>query len=365
MDNTVVSEQSITYHTVNIQNEPLKEQPKPKKTSDLEQMRLKKTIFDNNWKPEWVNREDLYFYKNNINAENYVFTHNNFVGAFMNAYNYHGDVVLCPDDIWIQIMMFLSDYIDKNSEELRSQFVNHDGEKKLRVIEYANSLKESLEMEKKWDFFFEQIIEKIKENTKEGITEEIECNFSTSDDFYRLVSTSIIMNSFKKYFSYHRSIMECAINNVQFMGTREDWVKLISMTQNLERFDVNGVLKKYVKHVVVILEKFLQTYDGKVDINFWNTIMTTNIQRIGSGGQIQTHIRGWILHFLGIYEPTKLEDVPNVEINVPIELYNDFTKETKNLNLNTNWCCSSQTNGHFYKPCLEVIMTYDNPGETH
>ena len=67
----------------------------------------------------------------------------------------------------------------------------------------------------------------------------------------------------------------CGINNIYFDGTRDDWVKLLQKTIHLNKYDVDGKLKKYVSHMEVILKKFLDTYDEKPDVNWWNTIMTT------------------------------------------------------------------------------------------
>ena len=109
------------------------------------------------------------------------------------------------------------------------------------------------------------------------------------------------MSSFKKYFTYGRMILGCGINNVYFDGTREDWVKLEKKLKYLDRYDIDGELSKYIKNVGVILNKFLDTFGNKPDINWWNTIMTTEERRVGSGNQKDTYIEGWILHFYGIY----------------------------------------------------------------
>lgn len=82
----------------------------------------------------------------------------------------------------------------------------------------------------------------------------------------------------------------CGINNVYFAGTREDWLKVQEKLNNLNKYDVNGELKKYVTHVGAILKKFIETYDGKPDVNWWNTIMTSEKRRVGSGGDTETYI---------------------------------------------------------------------------
>ena len=85
-------------------------------------------------------------------------------------------------------------------------------------------------------------------------------------------------------------ICGCGINNVYFAGNRQDWVKVLSKLKYLERYDVDGALKKYIGHVEVILKNFINTFDEKPDLKFWNTIMTSEERQIGSGGQTDTYI---------------------------------------------------------------------------
>lgn len=56
-------------------------------------------------------------------------------------------------------------------------------------------------------------------------------------------------------------ICGCGLDNIYFAGTREDWVKLLEKTVYLNKYDVDGELKKYVSHMEVILKNFLNTYD--------------------------------------------------------------------------------------------------------
>ena len=40
---------------------------------------------------------------------------NGILGAFLDAYNNHGDVKITPDDIWISIMIYFSKYVSDNA----------------------------------------------------------------------------------------------------------------------------------------------------------------------------------------------------------------------------------------------------------
>jgi hypothetical protein len=286
---------------------------------------------------------------------------NYFIGAYLHAYNNHQDIIFSVNDLWSIITLMLSKYINDNSEALRSKIVTHDGQKKLTVVEFADSVDESLFMEKQWDFFFEQIHEQIKENTQEGVVDILENNFSVTNTFYKLFSTVTIMDSFKKYFEYGRMIMECGIPNVHLEGTRDDWVLLKTKIQSMSKFAMSesssDTLNIYINKLSVIVDKCIDTYDGNIDVNFWNNIMTTEIKRIGSGGQTQTNMEGWITHFLQIYGKTVLDDIKNYKMSIPVKLENKLTNVTKDLTLYgafTGITYNDELNA--YRPQLSIVL---------
>ena len=58
--------------------------------------------------------------------------------AFLYAYNSHEDIVLSPDDIWLMICIYFSQYVNDNAEKLRSLFVDHEGKKLLLVRQFTD-----------------------------------------------------------------------------------------------------------------------------------------------------------------------------------------------------------------------------------
>ena len=114
----------------------------------------------------------------------------------------------------------------------------------------------------------------------------------------------------------------CGINNVYFDGTREDWQKLKKKLENLAQYDIDGRLDKYVKNMSVVISKFIDTFDGNPDKNWWNTIITTEERRGMSGIKGGTYVQGWILHFFGIDRKTHITDIPSFDITVPIKMIN-------------------------------------------
>ena len=56
-----------------------------------------------------------------------------FIGAVLQAYNKHYELILKPDDVWMAILVQLSFYVNKYAEDLRHKFVSHDGQKTLTI----------------------------------------------------------------------------------------------------------------------------------------------------------------------------------------------------------------------------------------
>ncbi len=71
-----------------------------------------------------------------------------------------------------------------------------------------------------------------------------------------ILSTAVVMDSFKKYFTYGRMICMCGIRNALFMGTRFDWVKLITKVTALKKYDVDGKLHSYVDQLGLFCTRF-------------------------------------------------------------------------------------------------------------
>lgn len=349
------------FKKINIQNLHRKKQIELTKinTNDKIAKINKKINFDKLNK----NPKEIYYYDDtSIDKNNNIYIGTNgFLGSFLSAYNSHDDILLVPDDIWIQISLFFSKYInsDSNAEKLRNKLVKHKDKIELVVYEKASSVSESVQMEYDWDYFFSEIIKQIESKTLDGIIKGFQSDFTTTTDLYKIISTAIIMNSFKEYFNYIRIICLCGINNVYFSGTKEDWEKILDKLNFLSNFDSgDNILIEYISKIKIIIGKFIDTFDNNVDVYFWNRIMTlSEEQRVSSGGRVKiTWIDGWILHFFGIYKKIDICEIPNYTISVPIKLINNMTGTEKDLILGGGWIGISKIDKYTYKPDLGLSI---------
>ena len=89
---------------------------------------------------------------------------NKFFGSFWEAYNRHGEIILSPDDIWIQICLGFSHHVNANSESLRKKFVDHEGQKEL-VVYYPQN-ENPLAVGFRWEQMFDGFEKELAKNTK-------------------------------------------------------------------------------------------------------------------------------------------------------------------------------------------------------
>jgi hypothetical protein len=348
---------------VHIQKLDAKTQPVTNTKSNIHLQKLTglrpKSQYNNT---KYFDPDRVYGQYTNGEAVSGVYMSNYFIGAYLYAYNNHHDIVLSVNDLWAIITMMLSRYINENAEALRTKFVTHTGQKELTVVEYTGCVEQSLAMEKQWDYFFVQILEQIKTNTNPDVVKDIDNDFSVSTPFYKLYSTVTIMDSFKKYFTYGRMVMDCGIPNAYLEGTRDDWTKLLEKINNLQKYAVDSSnpedkLVKYVAKLSSVIQKCIDTYDGNVNVSFWNNIMTTETRRIGSGGQTQTYLWGWITYFIMEYGRVEFEDVKSYKTEVSVKLVNQLTNTTKMLTLYASFTGVQYDEKYYaYRPQLAICL---------
>ncbi|CAF1161024.1 unnamed protein product [Rotaria sordida] len=111
--------------------------------------------------------------------------------AFLFAYNSHEGIVLCPDDIWLMICIYFSQYVNDNAEQLRILFVDDYDRKRLTVRQTAR-------IEPDWNDFLERMRVEISQNMKTDVAEMLTSNFSTTTNIESLLSCVAIMDTFQK-----------------------------------------------------------------------------------------------------------------------------------------------------------------------
>ncbi|KAN0028208.1 hypothetical protein ACTFIV_010046 [Dictyostelium citrinum] len=257
---------------------------------------------------------------------------NSFVHSAWKAYNNHHSLSIRPDNIWMAILTQFSFYVNKNSELLRTNFVDFNGQKTLIVrtdfpILTAPFDKLSIEMSKQ-----------IQKNINDpGLRNWIIPNFTTTTESDKVVYSISLMSIMKKYFKFVMKT-ECGLPEVTLLGEISDWINLKERVSLLIHFDTeNNQMSKWLRYLLPIMDKFIESIGGKPDIKWWNQMVNFNEQ---SGG---SELSGWLSSFclftndgdfqersFSEYFPFPIVDgnnIPNGFLSVPVKLVDSDLSE--------------------------------------
>jgi Domain of unknown function (DUF4419) len=209
-----------------------------------------------------------------------------FLAACMMAFAHHLPLALTPDDLWIVIANGFARHVQENAEALRSNFVDHQGQREIRVRE--DRMVKGKSTPEQWEeWIFPQFSERIGNVTinKDAYQTIAVDTFSTSTIASQAASEIILMSTMKSYFHFHMDTM-CGIPNVRLEGTRDDWEALRERTESLADWmlqgDTHGDL--WINDIVLpILDEFLNSFDGDVNYCFWQNMVKFRTTGDGSG----------------------------------------------------------------------------------
>jgi hypothetical protein len=221
---------------------------------------------------------------------NIVGTSNGFVQSCITAYSNHHRLVIRPDDVWLTIVTQLSLYINAHAEELRSHFVQHEGQKELLVQMDADRYHCS------WGKIVAQFTVELEKNINDpSLKDWILQGFSTTTETDRAVGAIAMMGTMQAYFTY-KAYLKCGIPSVTLEGTREDWVQLCDTVADPKRLPMFGEeTAEWSRVLGAVLTRFVDSYDHPGSLrtkNFWQ-----NIAHYSGGGSGPRYWSGWITAF--------------------------------------------------------------------
>ena len=285
-------------------------------------------------------------YDFNTNEKNFYNNgKNSLIQGLILSYKNHYPITISPDMIWILILQGYSRFMDKYSEKVRNKYVNFEGKKNISIkregLVFEKATKED------WKNIIGEYIVKIKENIGEDLVNNLESNFTTTNDVTLITSQISIMSAVKKYFSFKVNSMECGISSITLEGSLEDWQKIKSKVEFLSKKEFQ--LTWWTEHLIPIIDKIILTkkyYDTNKEINeeiyaFWKDMI--KIKDIRGFYKPTTIIDGWIIKLIPdltkenptIYNELNSANVPDQIISCPIELV-FITKE----NIKKEYKCS-------------------------
>jgi hypothetical protein len=214
-----------------------------------------------------------------------------FVDAIHYAFYDHSPLVISPDMIWLLIVQGFANHVNANSEELRSQFVSHEGKQDI-IIQRDDFIKGS--PENPWPEVFSELSEGVRSHIGAKTHDLLLPSFSTTGPKEQAAAEVALLDAMQSYFKYSMVTM-CGIPQIYLEGTTDDWKRLEERTHLLGQFG----LEWWVEALSPILKQFINASEGVVTRKFWQSIYKFQSM---SGGDTVT---GWITTFFPYIKKTR------------------------------------------------------------
>lgn len=234
---------------------------------------------------------------------------NDFIGAFITAYNHHIMLGLRPDDLAQQIHTTFATYINKFPEESRAALVSHEGKKtiELRAV--------NMDIDEFCDGFAQQM---RADSANPTFCDEMTRTFSTSTRTTRTVANINLMNTLKSYYSCEM-ILGCGIPAVRLFGTIADWNALRTSYQSLRALYAHSELAPWFIHFDTIIDMFVEMRELSSTetsaqappriVALWERVISYVPQGSGS----DTLLGGWVRLFTPYKSSNKLINLTRVD----------------------------------------------------
>jgi hypothetical protein len=312
--------------------------------------------------------------------ENLVFTGGiGFFAACLSAFAQHLPLALSPDHIWACISYAFAKHVDKHAEELRQNFVQHEGKKRLEVV--ADHMKmsggidpDSGSSAEAWEqTIFSSFSEQIKQHIGEKVHSAVVGDFSTTTATSRAAHEITLMSAMKHYFSYGMSTC-CGIPNITLLGSEEDWVAVRTRAEALGELMTPTFRKLWMPFLLPVLDEFVESYRGQVNHGFWQSMVKLR-HKGGSGAR--SVVSGWIqilFPYLGsgelnrglhpwqemYFHGPKPDDIPAVISSAPVDW--NYYGTTYNLHFQAGFTgCTQDPADGTLTPVMGWYVTHDPP----
>jgi hypothetical protein len=212
---------------------------------------------------------------------------NGLVRAIWHAYSSHHHLTLRPDDVWFAILVQLSFYITANAEQLRSYFVEHEGQKELVVYDVGTI--DTVDFGR----LAQEMTREIQKNVKDpDLREWVMPSFSTTTTCDKVVASILFMGAMQKYFSY-TMMLTCGIPSVTLLGEKADWEAILTKIEKIPQLGREPA--QWARLLESVLRHFILSFDEPTSpevISFWGKCV--HKQSMGSG---PTYMCGWVTAF--------------------------------------------------------------------
>mmetsp|Transcript_5438 Transcript_5438/g.8622 ORF Transcript_5438/g.8622 Transcript_5438/m.8622 type:complete len:544 (-) Transcript_5438:103-1734(-) len=301
-----------------------------------------------------------------------------FLAACLTAFAQHLPLELSPDHIWAVLSYAFAKHVDTHAEELRKNFVQHEGKKRL-LVEVNGFVMSGGDLEKgtsaaEWEQkVFPGFSRQIKEHIGEKVHATIASDFTTTTNTARAAHEITLMSAMKNFFSYGMST-RCGIPRITLLGSEADWAALRSRAESLGNLMTQGIRNAWMPYLLPVLDEFVQSYKGNVNHGFWQSMVKL---RGTSGSGAYDFISGWLQIFFPYlrsgafntrlrpwhelyFEGPDSEDFPTIVSSAPVDW--DYYGVTHDLHFHSGITGYTQDpNDGTLAPLIGWYVTHDLP----
>lgn len=303
-----------------------------------------------------------------------------FLAACLTAFAQHLPLALSPDHVWALLSYAFAKHVDKHAEELRKNFVQHEGKKRLEVnadhmVMGGGDLDNGSPAEIWEATVFPEFSRQIKQYIGEKVHTIIASDFTTTTNTARAAHEITLMSAMKNYFSYGMSTL-CGIPRITLLGSEADWVTLRARAEDLGKLMTPKVSNAWLPYLLPVLDEFVESYKGNVNPGFWQSMVKLRATGGGSGshsfisgwlqiffpylgsGKFNTRIRPWNEMYFAGPEP---EDFPTIVSSAPVDW--DYYGKSHNLHFHSGITGYTQdpTDNGTLTPLIGWYVTHDPP----
>lgn len=234
------------------------------------------------------------FYVPNMYLQVVPTVHNPFLECFILAYNYHLNIKLRPDDIWLVIAQAIMHHLHNNKHYYRLKI--HD--KTFKQIDLQCSSLENM--------VYAMVQNKVSQTNSKFVDLLIN-SFSTSTGDTLLASEINVLSGNIGFQSYGGNF-ECGIPNLILDGTLEDWKEIHQRLLKMKEEHIE--LDTWVDEIIPISLEFINAYQGIINKEFWGKMIS--LEELW-GSHPSKKITGWLTKFFPftVYDEPQFEGVIN------------------------------------------------------
>ncbi|KZV82479.1 hypothetical protein EXIGLDRAFT_843656, partial [Exidia glandulosa HHB12029] len=213
---------------------------------------------------------------------------NGFVDTLLEAYTQHRALVLRPDDVWLAILVQFNLFVNANAERFRPFFVEHEGKRKLVVMDELHDVYDA-----DYDRLTQAFVQLVGKSVKDpSLCEWAIPDFSTTTQTDRVAGAVLLMSIMKEYFEYIM-MFGSGLPLVMLAGEKADWERLLGRLPKLDEFsEETRAWRQLLEPVLTRFVRAFENPDGEDNLDFWRKMAHREDGMSGA-----SYLSGWITAF--------------------------------------------------------------------